>query len=771
MKKTILLLLLASLFCLLNAEKDFDRQSATEKWMKDNPNSLPHWLTPEEELLKEEFNRNFYPTDPPFGPIRQVAEFESMKGVLISYPLGIPYELVAEMSEIVLVTTIVSSSYIQTQAETNYQNNGVNLNNCNFLIAPHDSHWTRDYGPWFVFDGNNDLGVVNFIYNRPRPNDNDIPIEYADFANLELYGMSLIQTGGNYMCDGMGAAVSTDLVLEENPSMTQQQIDDILEEYCGITNYHVTLDPLDDYIKHVDCWGKYLDVDKILISEVPETDYRYEDFEAVANYFATTNSSYGTPYEVYRAFAPGGNPPTPYSNSLILNDHVFVALTGSQHDAAAIASYEEAMPGYTIVGINYGSWYDTDALHCRTHELADPQMLYIRHTPINGAQNAGEDIEINAYIHANSGEQLIADSILLHYKDENSSEFSSVIMENLNGDFYRGYIPPQDEFVEVSYFISAEDMIGKSNNHPYIGEADPHTFMTNEVLGLRYGDVDDNTQIQAFDAAITLQFTVGLDPIPSIDPLPWEDWRIETADVDGNDDVQAFDASLILQYVVGGITAFPVEESDLYTAPVAVVSVKVENNYLIFNSTGDLFGFEIDIEENSNVSFGTPEFSDDLHGAYNEETGNLALCSAIAFDNNESFLKIPFSADKSQSIALNLTVNDGQSTEYITLGTLDSTDISIVQADYVLGNFPNPFNPETEIRLLVKNDNSQVSVKIYNLKGEFVINLFSGEMNNGIKNIKWNGRDNNGNSVSSGIYYYKTTIENHSFVNKMLLLK
>jgi len=314
-------------------------------------------------------------------------------------------------------------------------------------------------------------------------------------------------------------------------------------------------------------------------------------------------------------------------------------------------------------------------------------------------------------------------------------------------------------------------MIGKSNNHPYIGEADPHTFMTNEVLGLRYGDVDDNTQIQAFDAAITLQFTVGLDPIPSIDPLPWEDWRIETADVDGNDDVQAFDASLILQYVVGGITAFPVEESDLYTAPVAVVSVKVENNYLIFNSTGDLFGFEIDIEENSNVSFGTPEFSDDLHGAYNEETGNLALCSAIAFDNNESFLKIPFSADKSQSIALNLTVNDGQSTEYITLGTLDSTDISIVQADYVLGNFPNPFNPETEIRLLVKNDNSQVSVKIYNLKGEFVINLFSGEMNNGIKNIKWNGRDNNGNSVSSGIYYYKTTIENHSFVNKMLLLK
>jgi len=143
---------------------------------------------------------------------------------------------------------------------------------------------------------------------------------------------------------------------------------------------------------------------------VGENIYRYEDFEAVADYFATTNSSYGTPYEVYRAFAPGGNPPTPYSNSLItpyevyrafapggnpptpysnsliLNDHVFVALTGSQHDAAAIASYEEAMPGYTIVGINYGSWYDTDALHCRTHELADPQMLYIRHTPISTAR-------------------------------------------------------------------------------------------------------------------------------------------------------------------------------------------------------------------------------------------------------------------------------------------------------------------------------------------------------------------------------------------------
>ena len=75
---------------------------------------------------------------PPATPIRQPAEFEPMQGVLIRYPFGISYQIIAEMSEDVEVVTIVASSSQQSYVETQYQNNGVNLNHCSFLIASSD---------------------------------------------------------------------------------------------------------------------------------------------------------------------------------------------------------------------------------------------------------------------------------------------------------------------------------------------------------------------------------------------------------------------------------------------------------------------------------------------------------------------------------------------------------------------------------------------------------------------------------------------------------
>ena len=53
-------------------------------------------------------------------------------------------------------------------------NSGVNMNNVEFILGPTDSYWTRDYGPWWVIDGQKNMSIVDFTYNRPRPNDNDV---------------------------------------------------------------------------------------------------------------------------------------------------------------------------------------------------------------------------------------------------------------------------------------------------------------------------------------------------------------------------------------------------------------------------------------------------------------------------------------------------------------------------------------------------------------------------------------------------------------------
>ncbi len=440
--------------------------------------SLPHYMTEEEQEKTHKIGKDFYETTPPTGEIRPIAEYEPMESVLIRYPFGIPMDFIATLSEEILVTTIVENESEENTVMTEYENNGVNTDNVTFIHAPTESYWTRDYGPWYIEHENNEIGIVNFPYNRPRPGDSDIPIVVADSLNVDLFGMDLVHTGGNYMTDGYNTAASTDLVADENPDYTIGQINNLMEDYLGVTTYHLNEDPLGDYIEHIDCWGKFLSPNKILIGEVPESDPRYEDFESVAEYYENSTSAWGTPYEVYRVYTPGDTPATPYTNSLILNDRVFVPLTGSEWDDEAIQTYENAMPGYEIIGVNEGiySWQNTDALHCRTHEMADRNMLKIKHLPLNGTIENQDEQTIEAEIIPFSGELVIDDSVEVYYKLNDEPDYSSLTMEHISGSTYEATISLPGGYNEVEYYIHAADESGRSENHPYIGAPDPHTF-------------------------------------------------------------------------------------------------------------------------------------------------------------------------------------------------------------------------------------------------------------------------------------------------------
>ncbi|MCU0370745.1 MAG: agmatine deiminase family protein [Bacteroidales bacterium] len=435
-----------------------------------------HEMTPGEELRRHEIGRDFTPTDPPAPPVRIVAEFEEMQSVLIRYPFGIPMALIKEMAEDCKVKTIVANSSQQQTVLDQYEAAGVNTANCEWLIAPSDSYWTRDYGPWFVVDNNYEVGISDFPYNRPsRPNDDNIPVVLAQQMGIPLYGMDLIHTGGNWMDDGLGIGASTELVWEENPEMTHQEIDTMVKDYLGIRKYHVITDPLGEYIKHIDCWGKFLDVDKVLIGEVPVSDYRYQDFEFVANYFSLQTSSWGTPYQVYRVYTPGTYPYTPYTNSLILNKKVFVPVTGSQWDDEALQVYEEAMPGYEIIGIPHNTWENTDALHCRAKGIADVDMLYVYHMPLLGNQDFQFEWDLSADIIPYSGMGILSDSTNCFYKI-NDGGYQPVPLIQTSMNHYQATLPFALPGSMVSYYLRTADFSGRKKNHPYIGAPDPHVF-------------------------------------------------------------------------------------------------------------------------------------------------------------------------------------------------------------------------------------------------------------------------------------------------------
>ncbi len=409
------------------------------------------------------------------SPIRNIAEFERMQGVLIRYPLGLPYSVVTEMAENDTVYTIVANIATRDAAISNYGSNGVNLSNCEWIIAPSNSHWTRDYGPWWITDGNDDIGIVDFTYNRPaRPDDNNIPSVASGYLGVPLDFMNIEHTGGNYMTDGLGISISTDLVLSENLGYTKAQVDQLLYDHLGIDLYHTVPDANGEYIAHIDCWAKYLDVDKIMVREVPPAHDRYFHIESAVANFSTYTSSYGTPYEIYRVWTPNDEP---YTNCLILNNKVLVPITGGAWDAAAIASYQTAMPGYEVLGfteLGSAPWDSTDALHCRAKGIPDLGMLYIQHYPVIQPQPDSTPIEITANITAYSMNPL--NTYDVYWKLSTDIFFNVLPMSYVNRDQYRAFIPGQTSGSTIQYYIQATDGSGRSETSPIIGEPDPHVF-------------------------------------------------------------------------------------------------------------------------------------------------------------------------------------------------------------------------------------------------------------------------------------------------------
>ncbi|MCF7919705.1 MAG: carboxypeptidase regulatory-like domain-containing protein [Candidatus Cloacimonetes bacterium] len=278
-----------------------------------------------------------------------------------------------------------------------------------------------------------------------------------------------------------------------------------------------------------------------------------------------------------------------------------------------------------------------------------------------------------------------------------------------------------------------------------------------------YGDVDDNGIVEAFDASLTLQYVVGMDPAPSA-PLPWEEWRITVADVDGNGSVEAFDSALILQFVVGMINDFPVEGVSRFNPVTAGVVIEAIDDCLYFTAQDNLLSFELEI--NSHKEFlQTPEFLiPDAISAFNAADYKFASASAQYIEG--TFLKIPLQRNQDnelpQNISLTLKINYDTQTSIIDLTCLNGDTGQLPEVSALLGNMPNPFNPETNIRFSIKAGETGI-LSIYNAKGQL---MQEKKFTEGSHDYIWKA-----NNRASGVYLYRLHTPSYTQTRKMLLLK
>jgi len=101
----------------------------------------------------------------------------------------------------------------------------------------------------------------------------------------------------------------------------------------------------------------------------------------------------------------------------------------------------------------------------------------------------------------------------------------------------------------------------------------------------------------------------------------------------------------------------------------------------------------------------------------------------------------------------------------------DEEDIDQLPKQFSLSqNYPNPFNQSTEIEFALMNSGF-VSLEIYDILGRKVRALVSENLSAGYKSVLWDGKDNSGKEVASGIYFYQIKIGDFSEAKKLVLLK
>lgn len=421
---------------------------------------------------------------PPTSAVRTIGEWEELQALIVtwtSYTTMIR-EIIRAAS---LETTVIVITNNPASVYSTLLASGIDTANVECLNIPYNTVWSRDYGPWSAYTNDVDsLITIDWIYNRPRPNDDQIPVYISNYLNTPLYSTStspwdLVHTGGNFMTDGFGTGFSSDLILDENsPSggfgvnHTPAEVDTIMNRFMGINRY-IRFPTLPyDQIHHIDMHLKLLDEETLLVGQYPAGVADGPQIEANLQYILNNyNSVYGTPYKVVRIPMPADNGLYPsnggdyltYTNSSFINKTLIVPTYGIAADTTALRIYQDALPGYTITGINStASIGALGALHCITKEIGTNDPLLISCQPLPDTVNTTMSYVLNPRIQHRSGIQ----QAYIYWRTDTVMPFDSIALSNVSGYTYTGVIPALPAGTVVYYYIGATSVSGKHQVRP-----------------------------------------------------------------------------------------------------------------------------------------------------------------------------------------------------------------------------------------------------------------------------------------------------------------
>ena len=263
---------------------------------------------------------------------------------------------------------------------------GIDLGNIDFTIAESDDVWVRDTGPIFGFDRDGALTILDFGFNgwgkkTPYEKDDAIPVQVSKATGIPLVSIpELVLEGGAMELDGAGtflACRSSVTNKNRNPNLSEEQIEEYLQQYLGVTNF-IWLDgssgeEITD--AHIDGIARFYDANTILTVSREDLLDLYENIpETDADVLRSAVNADGKKYEVIempltRKNVKGLDFKGSYLNFYVGNEVVLLPVYNDENDAEAEKILEDLYPEREIVPIDVTALYQYGGmLHCVTQQ-------------------------------------------------------------------------------------------------------------------------------------------------------------------------------------------------------------------------------------------------------------------------------------------------------------------------------------------------------------------------------------------------------------------
>jgi len=422
---------------------------------------------------------------------RVAAEWEPAVGVLVTWPLALPRELITDFTRNTTLFVVVADAEREAAARKTFAEWSLDAARIRYVRRPTKEglYGVRDWGAYAAF------GEAGALTHRdPRyldyalsgyetknltwwkalqpgldwSSDDETPSAVAAAVGEPREELTFCFTGGNVEVDGMGAAFATEVLARENAQfgVSEETLRAEAQRLLGIRN----LTFLPDFerfpaAQHMDCVARLLDEERFLVKRVPADHPDFAQIEKLAAAISKAVGPWGRPYEVLRIDAPRyeGAAVAAYTNSLILNRHIYVPIFGIPGDEAALETWRRAMPGYVVKGYRFDgafAWTYTDALHCRTKALWDPKMLHLRHRRLDRTVPPRTELplRIEAWDYSKAG--LDRNAVSVHWRLGGEQPFQVLPMKRDSSGGWAALLPGAPEGSELQYWIEATDRAG-----------------------------------------------------------------------------------------------------------------------------------------------------------------------------------------------------------------------------------------------------------------------------------------------------------------------